>query len=1139
MTNRLAGYLGRLRGRRPANQPDTPPQPPGGQLSPGGAWLGRLQEAAHSQRLRVGAVTIFLALLVVILLPRLLPGISSEEFTVLVAPFTETTPDSDTGASVARELARALNSGDGAIVAQVIDTPPDTTTAAVQLARSRGADVVIWGRITPGGMLDQASLLPELAYVPSGSFAPAAWDGYLGRFAMPEHYTLASSPVVGGTVMPQLIRALADYGAGRVDRAIATLESLAGSTPALSTTLPSALRGNVLWARGEYRSAAEDYRRAIGDGRGPGAARLYNNLGAVLQDAGDPSAREALNQAVLLLDEQDADLGQLRYNLALEALRDDRPAAAVSSFEAIAPLNEERRLLEPLTPLLVDASRAYRLNLQLEQAGAMLAEAERRASLEDVLAPPELRDLHVLRMRARVNQEAALLGLARAVDARGPVEWELQGGNQLDARQVTALEQRIGTALDESQRLVELWSRRSTAEDAANNILAGRVAVTQSRLATARIVEQRRVKAILDVERLRAEGVRPRGGLDALWATLSGTGSPIGPIEEELQGHIAAEPNNPEPLILLGRAYLAAGQEGEAAQQFQAAVQLDPQAPEPLYGQALIALPEDPARARQLLLQSIGLRPDYFPARQLLAELAEQEQDWATAIEQRTRLYEQRPEPAAALALATTLRLSGPSGYTQAESTLLPLANADNVPAMIELAELYRAYGDLAAARRVLERAEQLTPRGADGYPDVAYEMGRLMVEEENIAEAEIQFEAALSADPRHIPSLLALAQINRANPQIATRHYRAALEAGADDPSALQLIGTTLLAYREHELAVTAFERAVAAAPTNPQARYGLALARLRQEQLELAQAEAQAAIEAAGGAFPEAQVVLGDVALRRGEVAAAVQEYNAALRQNDSLAAAYIGLGRAAVIEGRWAVATGHFRNAVTRDPTSAEARLWLGEALLHEGDPRAAAEAYAAAIARRPDYAEAYLGLAQAQIQLGQIVQAEDSLQRAQDLRPEYAEAYLVRGRLYEQQGRDERAIEDYTRAIQASGSLAEPHYRRALLLIRQDRIDDARSDLEEAVRIQPAFPEAQYWLGRVYFAQGRHEAAAERFRQASAQQPGYAEALYYRGLAEERAGRPADAVASYRAAAEQGVGTVWAGEAQEALVRLAGQ
>ncbi len=81
---------------------------------------------------------------------------------------------------------------------------------------------------------------------------------------MPQFYTLADAPINGEGVLAELLYALGDYGSGRVDTAFTTLGSLIDNTPALMPALPHALRGNILWARGEYEPAAGEYRRALG-----------------------------------------------------------------------------------------------------------------------------------------------------------------------------------------------------------------------------------------------------------------------------------------------------------------------------------------------------------------------------------------------------------------------------------------------------------------------------------------------------------------------------------------------------------------------------------------------------------------------------------------------------------------------------------------------------------------------------------------------------------------------------------------------------------------------------------------------------------------------------------------------------------
>jgi tetratricopeptide (TPR) repeat protein len=1095
-----------------------------------------VRDAAHNQPLQIALAALTLALIAVILLPFLLPSVSREEFTVLVAPFGEDGgPPGPTGRAVAEALVTTIPEATGRrVVTQALAEPPANPEEAAEILARHGADILLWGQVRSGALLDDASLLPEIAYQPTGALAAMSWDGYADRFALPSHYRIATQPVNGSVVVPQFLGALADYSAGRVDGAVASLDALAASYPQLAPVLPAALRGNTLWARGEYRAAADEYRRAIAASpQTSDVALLYNNLGAILQDDRQPEALAAFNQAATILAgaEPPRDLGALRYNFAVESLRADRTA------DAIRDLEQAQRLIQPpSTPLLLTLSRAYRLAGQLDPAAVALDQAAERAAIDDIMVPTDLRALFDLRLRALVAAERIQLGLAQSTPQHGPVLWNLEVSEPLPTTTLQPLRDRSDQLAETIETLTRRWNERSAAEDANGSAIAGRIAVNQAQRAAQLAAEQQQLSTLLDIELVRSEGTRPTSGLAGLWSALTGSGTPITRIRTALERRIANDPQDVDSVLLLGRALLLTGDEQGAEAQYTAAAVLAPERPEPIYGQALAALPNDRARGLALLETAIGLDPTYFPARVQLAQLAEADRNWIVALRERRWLAQNRPSAESSIALAQALRESGSSGYAEAEQVLLQLASQNNVDALLELSRLYRAYGDLSAARAMIDSALQLTPRGDERYPEVAYTLGDLFLQQNNIAEAEIQFESALSADPRHIPSQLALAKLNTGDLRIATRYYQAALDAGADDPATLTSIGATLLAYREHELAATAFERAVAAEPNNAAAHYGLAQAYLRLNRLDAAAEQARLALEAAQGSFPPAQVILGDVALARSDLPSAVEQYNIALRQNGGLAAGSIGLGRASASEGNWAVALGHFRRAAESDPNLAEAQLWLGEALFRTGDLSGAQGTYTRAIELRADYPEALFGLAQVQSQLGDISAAEQSLEAALRLRPDYSEALLVRGRLYEQQGQDARALETYTRAVDSGGRLAEPRFRRALLHIRAARLDDARSDLIAAISIQEQFPEAHYWLGRVHFAQGRYTSAATSFRTAVAQRGSYAEARFYQGLAEERDGQRAEAAASYRAAAEQGRDTIWAEEALAALNRL---
>ena len=1107
----------------------------------GPEWGSQLQMLLRSRRLLAVLFIILVAVLALQRLPRVVSPDRTDQLVVLVAPFRELDGSvGQTGRSVAEQLVATMQeSGDRRVVARTIADPPADTNAALALMQREGADALVWGNVTRGGMLNEPSLLPLLTYRPSGAFAPAGWDGYTGRFAMPDSYVLANAPIIGRAVLPRLLGALADYDAGRADPAFTTFGELAesGDYPGFASALPYALRGNIFWARGEYAEAAGEYlraenleaeRQAAGDQQGRGVvfdprALLANNRGAILQDAGDPAARDDFARSVKLLNGQD--LGALRYNLGIEALRAGQAADAVSALE------QAQRLLPPSTPLLLALSEGYRANAQFDQAQATINAALQQVNADTTATTSDLRDMAGNRLRAAAQEQRGLLRLAQILNARGPLLWELQASTPLPQAPLGDIANDLVQAVGQTDILAQGWTRRSTAEDAAHRPIGGLLAMGQAQRADQQLRERQRWLAAVQVEQARAGGPSPQG-IAALWASLIRDRTPLGQGIRHLNDLLQVDPKDVEAKVLLGRALRTSGDHTAARAQFDAAADMAPRRPEPVYEQALEQLPDNSTAAGQLLSKAIMIDDRYFPARQQLAELAEAAGDWPTAIAQRRWLEQQRPSDANALVLAETLHRSGRAGYAEAEHVLLPLASANNVKALMALAQLYQDYGDLPAARDVLERAQRAAPND----PDVAYEQGQVLAAQGDTNGARAQFERALALQPRHVPAHLALAQLSTDSQQ-ATQQYQAALASGANDPVALKRIGAVLLANGEAQNAVVAYERAIAAASNDPETHHGLARAYLERNRPADSEREERTALDLKHGIYPEALAGLGDIALQRGNLQDAVQQYNAALQQNGKLTAAYIGLGRAAAAADNWSVAQGHFRNAIAQDGNSAEAYLWLGEALIRQGDTSGAIDAYSRAIALRQDYPEAYFGLAQAQLAAGKTADAATNLDKALAQRPNYAEALLLQGKLYEQIGDDDHAISSYSKAIAANGQLAEPHYRRALLRIRQNNMSDAESDLAAATRLQPNFSEGHYWLGRTYLAEGRALAARDEFVQAIGQREGnYADAYFYRGLAEEQLGQREEAAASFKSAIEQGRDSAWADEAQAALARL---
>ncbi|MDZ4716846.1 MAG: tetratricopeptide repeat protein [Roseiflexaceae bacterium] len=1117
--------------------------------------IGRGSQAGplDNSQLRLALVGLAAAIVFVFVIGRVMAPPSVDDFVVLVVPFQESGAVTQTGRVAADRLVSLLPQATaGRVRVMRIDAPPADATAAQALLVQYSADALVWGTIAPGGMLDAETLTPQLAYRPTGTYTPHAWAGYTGRFALPLTYRLSNAPINGAVVLPPLLHALADYADDQPDSAQAALTRLTADYPALAPTLPNMLIGNMLWARGEMSGAADAYRRAIAGadttGKPPQAALLYNNLGAILQDAGDLAARDAFNQAITLLNANGSDLGELRLNLAYAA------RAAGDQAGMLAALEQARPMLPPSASLLLDLSAARRMNSRLSSADGPTVEPgnaqvpltniERQVIKDIDLVPIDLRQYESDRLHAQVAYQQALTQLTALTELRGPLLWALEARNDLDQRTLNTISSGLDQASQLSQERMRDWSTRAAAQDAAGHQVAGQIATQQARYAEIELRAAQRWQAVVAIEMGESQNVLPPQGITAAWSSLTRESSSLGEAKRMLEELITLQPGDADLLLLLGQDLLARGDLEQAVARFNAADSLSPNRPEPLYGLALVQLADQKVDeqqrrndARTQLNRSLERDPAFYPARIQLATIAEVEGDWATALLQRRQLVDEQPSDATRLALAQTLHRSGSSGFAEAEALLLPIANANNIAGLVELSQLYRDYGNSAAQQEVLERAQRLAPRNVA----VAYDLGELLRKRGERVEAEHQYQTALSTDRTHIPSLLAIAGLYDDRPEQAADFYRRALDAGANDVPTLKRIGERMLTAKQYDLALLAFERAVKNSPQDAEAQHGVARANLRLGRLEGAQSAAQQALDLRGGNYAEALIDLGDIALARNQPDEARDRYNAAIQNNPSLLDAYVGLGRAVASKGDWAVAVGHFRNAVAVKPDSPDAHLWLGEALIRNRDPAAALDQYQQALKlRESSYPEALFGAAQAQIALGQFDAAEANLDTALKERPDYAEALLLQGKLYEQTNRDRKALKAYEAAIDANRQIAEPHYRRALLLIQDNQLDVARGELDTALQIQAIFPEANYWRGRIEFAQARYREALDRFSLAVQQANGnYPEARLYQGLAEERLGLRDAAIASFRATLDQGENSAWVGEARAALSRLGAQ
>jgi tetratricopeptide (TPR) repeat protein len=1050
-----------------------------------------------------------------------------DRFVVLVAPFADG-GDGLAGRNVASSLIDELDrASQGAIRASLAPSSPATPQEALELAGRAEADLLIWGEVEPGAMLDSPSLSPRLIYTPAGPYGPNGWDGYLGRFTMPRSFELAREPINGRAVAVPLVLALFDYANGAPDAAFAELGRLLTDYPALSGPLPHALRGNVLWARGLYTAAAEEYRLAL---REPTAeqALLANNLGAILLDANDPAALAAFQETVRLLDGRD--LGELRYNLAGLALREGRNA------DAVADMEQARNLVTPAAPLLIDLTRAYRETGRLAEASATLAEAAERSRVDLANTASAYRPMASQRYDAALGEQRALLELATALGARGELLWELEVAAPGEANLLNDLRRQLDIAADNSETQVAGWRQRAATDGAIQGGGAG-VSTGQAERAELGVDRQRFYQAVIDTELSRLQRGRPQSAFGALFGGRQ-VDSQIATLETLQRRY----PENPQLATALGRARRILGDQDGADASFDAAVRLAPQAPEGYFGRGTVARARgDVPRAVELYRVALERNSRFFPAHYELAAIADELGDRAAAVAERRLINQLRPGPASAVALGQSLRLSGPENYVEAEQLLSPLAGS-SADAAIELARLYNDAGRPEAAISAYQDALRIDQRSGVA----AFELGETLVAREQFAEAERYLSLAVRVNPANVDARLALADLYRGplgDPQRAATEYREALRTGVDTPADLEQIGDAALETGDYRQAIDALSRAVEIDPNSAVFRYKLGRAYLAAGRPDQAGEQAATALTLTGDPAQQAaiQTLLGDVARQRGDTPGATAAYNQALQLDPGQLSAQLGLGLVAVGQGNWGVASGYFQTAIglPGGADDAEAQFWHAEALLRQGNLPGATAAYNRAIALRPSFPAAYLGLAQAQHALGgneNLNTALATVETAISQQPNYAEALLFKGKLLQQQGRINEAEAAYNASIRANNQLPEAAFRRGMIELQSSRYDEAARDFRRALQLQPNFPEAAYWLGRAYYAEGRLEPALQAFQQAVGLNGGYIDAVFYVGLVSEDLGRTAEAISAYQTVIAIDPNNELAGRARTQLDRL---
>ncbi|WP_144152948.1 tetratricopeptide repeat protein [Paraburkholderia sp. BCC1885] len=363
-----------------------------------------------------------------------------------------------------------------------------------------------------------------------------------------------------------------------------------------------------------------------------------------------------------------------------------------------------------------------------------------------------------------------------------------------------------------------------------------------------------------------------------------------------------------------------------------------------------------------------------------------------------------------------------------------------------------------AVAETLLRRAVSLAPG-----PMVLTDLGALLAGTGRPDEALKEFEAALRIDPRHVQTLVALAntQLEMGRFEDALRAYDRALDVSPQALDALTNRGSALRALRRYMEALETYDGALSVDPHSFVAYYNR-----------------------------------GHVLRELGRHAEALHSYDRALAIQPGNPAMLSARGQTLVDVGRLNEALASFNEAVASQPDFVEALYNSAVALERLRRPSEAIGRCERVLALESQHTRAMACRGNALLQLKQYDAALSSYGGALQIDAGSVEILCNQGTALRYLGQYEEALQSYDAALAINSGFAEAWGNRGNVLLDLHRHEEAMNAIDRAMAIRPDHP--MYWFnrGNVLHAMARPDAALQAYDRAITLDPGYAGAHFAR-------------------------------------------
>ena len=283
--------------------------------------------------------------------------------------------------------------------------------------------------------------------------------------------------------------------------------------------------------------------------------------------------------------------------------------------------------------------------------------------------------------------------------------------------------------------------------------------------------------------------------------------------------------------------------------------------------------------------------------------------------------------------------------------------------------------------------------------------------------------------------------------------------------------------------IALWMYNRALKAESKLPSAHFEIGVIHEERESYKKAIEEFEIAVELKPN-FSEALLHLGNIAIRRGDSAGAIEHYRRVIAVGDDLEViAHLKLGDVYFLQNRFVDALSEYEAAREKDPYSADIYNALGLVSMAERNYLEAIPNLIRALRINPDHSEAHSNLAQAYYQYGEVLILESSKDPTEN-------------------AKNEKLLEEAVLLLQQSIVLkesAEAYGRLAWAYSSLRKYTEAYTAAKEAVRLDPNYAWYHAGLGRILVELGKPEEAVKELNISVNLDPEHVFAHLYLGVA----------------------------------------